>query len=276
MNDPLRPTRSEALTAWANRVRANRDQAEAYREGEPPKDFYAPMAASFRADPLRTDEPALDALRNLVLPGETWLDIGAGGGRYALALAQKAGKVVAVEPSAGMRSVLGDGMTQYGISNIEVFPATWPFEPPPAVDVAFISHVGYDIEDIGPFLDAMERAASRLCVAVLLYEAPASVAAGAWPPVHGVERAVLPALPEFLTLLLARGKTPEVRLAGVRGPALYDDAEVARRFLRHQLFIQEGGAKDALLAAWLESHRTAEGIRIADHPLPIGVVTWIP
>jgi len=276
MNDPLRPTRSEALTAWANRVRANRDQAEAYREGEPPKDFYAPMAASFRADPLRTDEPALDALRNLVLPGETWLDIGAGGGRYALALAQKAGKVVAVEPSAGMRSVLGDGMTQYGISNIEVIPATWPFEPPPAVDVAFISHVGYDIEDIGPFLDAMERAASRLCVAVLLYEAPASVAAGAWPPVHGVERAVLPALPEFLTLLLARGKTPEVRLAGVRGPALYDDAEIARRFLRHQLFIQEGGAKDALLAAWLESHRTAEGIRIADHPLPIGVVTWIP
>ncbi|MCA9831917.1 MAG: class I SAM-dependent methyltransferase [Dehalococcoidia bacterium] len=276
MNDPLRPTRSEALTAWANRVRANRDQAEAYREGEPPKDFYAPMAASFRADPLRTDEPALDALRNLVLPGETWLDIGAGGGRYALALAQKAGKVVAVEPSAGMRSVLGDGMTQYGISNIELIPATWPLEPPPAVDVAFISHVGYDIEDIGPFLDAMERAASRLCVAVLLYEAPASVAAGAWPPVHGVERAVLPALPEFLTLLLARGKTPEIRLAGVRGPALYDDAEVARRFLRHQLFIQEGGAKDALLAAWLESHRTTEGIRIADHPLPIGVVTWSP
>lgn len=276
MNDPLRPTRSEALTAWANRVRANRDQAEAYREGEPPKDFYAPMAASFRADPLRTDEPALDALRNLVLPGETWLDIGAGGGRYALALAQKAGKVVAVEPSAGMRSVLGDGMTQYGISNIKLIPATWPLEPPPAVDVAFISHVGYDIEDIGPFLDAMERAASRLCVAVLLYEAPASVAAGAWPPVHGVERAVLPALPEFLTLLLARGKTPEIRLAGVRGPALYDDAEVARRFLRHQLFIQEGGAKDALLAAWLESHRTTEGIRIADHPLPIGVVTWSP
>ena len=276
MNDPLRPTRSEALTAWANRVRANRDQAEAYREGAPPTDFYAPVASSFRADPSRTDEPALDVLRSLIVPGETWLDIGAGGGRYALALAQKAGKVLAVEPSAGMRSVLEDGMTQYGISNIEVVPSTWPLDPPPPTDVAIISHVGYDIEDIGPFLDAMERAARRLCVAVLLYEAPATVAAGAWPAVHGVERAVLPALPEFLALLLARGKLPEVRRAGSRNPAVYEDVEAPRNFLRHQLFIQEGGPKDAALAAWLESRRTPDGIRIVEQPLPIGVVTWSP
>lgn len=276
MNDPLRPTRTEALAAWATRVRANRDQAEAYREGEPPGDFYAPMASSFRADPDRTDEAALNVLRSLVVPGETWLDIGAGGGRYALALARVAGKLIAVEPSEGMRSVLADGMTQYGIANIDVIPLTWPLDDVPRAEVAMISHVGYDIEDIGPFLDAMERAASRLCVAVLLYEAPATVAAGAWPAVHGVERAVLPALPEFLALLLARGKTPEVRLAGARPPALYEDVEVARRFVRQQLFIQEGGAKDKALATWLESHRTAEGVRIADRPLPIGVVTWAP
>jgi hypothetical protein len=210
------------------------------------------------------------------VPGETWLDIGAGGGRYSLALALSAGRVIAVEPSEGMLTVLRDGMAEHGIVNIDIVQATWPMPDPPAADVGFISHVGYDIEDIGPFLDAMEASARRLCVAVLLAEAPATIAAPAWPAIHGEERCLLPALRDFLVLLLARGHLPEVRLAGARQPATYATVEDVQPFVRQQLFIAEGGAKDAKLAEWLESRRTEEGIRLADAPQAIGVVTWAP
>jgi SAM-dependent methyltransferase len=233
------------------------------------------VSAAFRADPHRSDEPALDVLRSLVVPGETWLDIGAGGGRYAMPLALLAGRVIALDPSDGMLAVLREGMAEHRIPNIEVIQSRWPMPSPPTADVSLISHVGYDIEDIGPFLDAMEAAATRLCVAVLLSEAPATVAAPAWPVVHGEARALLPGLRDFLAVLMARGRLFELKLAGSRPAGLFDDPETARRFLRQQLFIAEGGEKDAKLTAWLETLRTSDGrIPIPGNPQRIGIVTW--
>ena len=62
MADALRPTEEEALAAWAARVRANREQAERVREAPERPDFYAPVAAAFKADPRRTDEPLLEGI----------------------------------------------------------------------------------------------------------------------------------------------------------------------------------------------------------------------
>src|SRR4029453_15728717 len=110
MSDILRPGAATAIQAWRERVSANREQAERLREGASPPDFYAAVASDFRADPRRTNEPALDVLRSLVEAGETWFDIGAGGGRYALPLALLARTVTAIEPSEGMQAVLREGM----------------------------------------------------------------------------------------------------------------------------------------------------------------------
>jgi len=68
MSDVLRPDAASALEAWRRRVSANREQAERLREGTPPRDFYAAVAPDFRANPRRTDEPALELLRALVRP----------------------------------------------------------------------------------------------------------------------------------------------------------------------------------------------------------------
>jgi hypothetical protein len=179
--------------AWAARVRANREQAERLRE-IPVGDFYAPVSALFVADPRRTGEPALEVLQAMAGPDETWLDIGAGAGRYALPLALAVKGVIAVEPSAGMRQALRTGLAEHGISNVRIVPAVWPdaleqLGPLPVADVALIAHVGYDIEDIGPFLDGMEAATSDRCIAVLTDRSPASVAdpfsPGAWRGTRG-------------------------------------------------------------------------------------------
>jgi len=277
MPDPLRLTEPEALAAWAARIRADHDQVARLREGPESNDFYAPVAARFRADPHRTDEPVLDILRSLVRTGDTWLDIGAGGGRYALPLALLAEEVIAVEPSEGMAGVLREGMAENGIANIRHVASRWPGPVDLQADCSLIANVGNDIEDIGPFLDAMEAATRRLCLAIMPATPPASFAYSFWPPVHGEERAALPALPEFLALLLARGKLFDVRLSS-RPSMAYPDVEMALGFLRQQLFIQPGGAKDNVLQGLAaQSLSTYEGqVALSPAPVTVAVVTWSP
>ncbi len=275
--DVLRPDVRDALAAWSQRVRGNRAQAERCREAPERADFYAPVASVFRADPYRTNEAALGLILGLIEPGDTWLDIGAGGGRYALPLALRAKEVVAVDPSEGMLAVLREGMGDHGITNVRILQSRWPMGDPPEVDVALIAHVGYDIEEIGPFLDAMEASARRLCVAVLLDRAPSAAADPFWPLIHGEERIALPALREFLALQLARGRLCEVRLT-TREPLSYPDSEMVVSFLRQQLFIEPGGEKDQLLQR-VVAERVAERdgrFGLSWEPTPLGVVTWRP
>jgi len=118
-------TAAELESAWAERVRANRAQVDQVRE-VPDRDFYAPVSSLFVADPRRTGEEALDALVALIEPGDRWLDIGAGAGRYALPLAIRAREVIAVEPSASMRNALRMGKEEHGLANLRIVPGTWP------------------------------------------------------------------------------------------------------------------------------------------------------
>lgn len=277
MSDPLRPDLAAALEAWAARVRANREQVDRFREVEDGSDFYAPVASMFRADPHRTDEPALDILASLVEPADTVLDIGAGGGRYALPLALKAREVVALDPSEGMLDVLREGMAEHRINNVRIVHSRWPGAERPAADVSLLAHVGYDIEHIGPFLDAMEAATRRLCVVVMLARQPASAVDPLWPAVHGEARASLPALPEFIALQLARGRLFEVRLTGRVVPSHGSPAEI-REFARRQLWVQPGSDRDDALLRAIEQTATERDGRWALRwdPLPVGIVSWEP
>jgi SAM-dependent methyltransferase len=273
VTDALRPSAEDALRAWAARVRANREQVEQFRETSP-ADFYAPVAGMFRADPRRSDEPVLDMLRSLMQPDDVVLDIGAGGGRYSLPLALFCHEVIALDPSPGMLEVLRQGMAEHDISNVRPLAGRWP-ETTADGDVALMSHLGYDVEDIGPFLEAMERAARRLCIAVLLDQPPPREADRLWPAIHGVERAALPSLPEFLSLLLARGRLFEVRLFE-RPAQSYPQREVLLAWLRGQLWTAPDGEKDRQLQRLLAERAEERDDRIALswQPARVGVVTW--
>lgn len=269
--------------AWGERVRENRAQVEQVRE-VPDSDFYAPVSSLFVADPRRTGEEALDALLALAEPVDRWLDIGAGAGRYALPLALRVAEVIAVEPSASMRNALRTGRSEHGLDNVRIVGAAWPdalaeLGEPPVADVALVAHVGYDIEAIGPFLDAMDRAASRLCVAMLTDRSPASVADPFWPAVHGMERVPLPALPELVELLRARGRTAEVQHVE-RTPRTFDSFDGLATFLRRQLWISEDSEKDSRFRAALAEmarERDDDGWTLATPPVgSIGLVTWTP
>jgi SAM-dependent methyltransferase len=276
-------TAAELEEAWAERVRANREQVDQIRE-LPDRDFYAPVSSLFVADPRRTDEDALGALLMLAHPEDRWLDIGAGAGRYALPLAIRVAEVIAVEPSASMRNALRTGKEEHGLANLKIVAGAWPealetLGEPPVADVAFVAHVGYDIESIGPFIDAMEQAAGRLCVAMLTDRSPASVADPFWPIVHGMERVPLPALPELMELLRARGRTVEIERAE-RAPRTFDSFDGLATFIRRQLWITDDGEKEQRFREALSvmaRERDDDGWTLASPPVgEIGILTWEP
>ena len=284
--DALRPTAEQALAAWSARVLAEREQVERCREVSDPADYYAPVAGRFRDDPARTGDAVLDALVELAGADDTWLDIGAGGGRYALPLARRVQEVVAIDPSAAMLEVLREDMNEHGIANVRVVEGRWPsvdlsgstaLDPAACVDVALMAHVGYDIEAIGPFLDAAEAAATRRCVAVLGEGAMTTVASLFWAEVHGEPRIPLPALPELLALLVARGRLPEVRLVD-RQPPTFDSFEALLAMARRQLWLAVGSERDDRLVRLLRASAVEQDGRwgVDRVTTRIGIVTWEP
>jgi hypothetical protein len=277
MPDALSPEVADLLEAWRARVRDDKAQVTRCREVSDPDDFYGPVADRFRMDPHRTDDQTLNALLKLARSDDVWIDVGAGGGRYALPLALVVREVVAIDPSPAMLGALRDDAAADGITNVRVIGARWPMPQLPSGDVGLFAHVGYDIAEIGPFLDALESASRRLCVAVMGESAMQTTATLFWRPIHGEPRVRLPALPELLVLLAARGRLPEVTLVD-RTPPTFGTLDEALAMARRQLWLKEGSAKDRGLRRLVEAAATEREGRYAFSwtPTKIGVVRWSP
>jgi molybdenum cofactor cytidylyltransferase len=262
---------------WAARVVANREQVDRRREVPDGPDFYGPISSLFRADPDRSDDAVLDLIVAETRPDESWLDVGAGAGRFALPIARRVREVVALDPSEAMLETLREIATEHGIENVRTLTARWPMDDPPVADVVLIAHVGYDVEAIGPFVEGLERAARRLCIAVLMERQPASTIDPFWPPVHGEARVGLPALPAFLSLLAARGASPEVSYLP-RPLARYGTFDEVLAFARRQTWVLPDGDKDRHLVALLRERaiETAEGWTLPAPEVRMGVVRWAP
>jgi hypothetical protein len=88
---------------------------------------------------------------------------------------------------------------------------------------------------------------------------------------------LLPALPEFLALLLARGKLFECWL-GERAAMGYPSLEAIEGFARQQLFIEPDGPGAKRLAEALP--RVAKEIDgrfyLSERPVRLGIVSWKP
>ncbi len=245
--------------SWAARVAGNREQAERLREESDGGDHYRPLAAAFRADPRRSGDATLEALLEIARPDDVWLDVGAGAGRFALPLALRTRDVIAVEPSPAMRRELANLQIEHGIANLDVRDQRWPSDDPALTgiaDVALISHVSYDIEPIGAFLDTLERAARRECVALLFDRSPGSLFWQLWPEVHGEELVHLPGATELISLLKARGASVEVgeiERAGERQRFVFESFEAALDWARRRLWLAAGSERMSTLRASLSA-----------------------
>ena len=265
-----------AIETWGEMVRVEHEQSDRMR-GVRPTDTWNQLAAQFKADPHRTDDRVVEELRSRMMPGETLLDVGAGGGRLALPLALTCRMVTAVEPSPSMCAVLRETAHEYNIENVVIVEAGWLEASVEPADVVLCSHVVYVIEDIGAFVRKMDRHARRMLLAILFQSPPLSQTYGLWEQVHGEKRHALPALPEFLPVLEELGIQPEVTELDQQPPLRFDSFDQARETIAGRIFVNpRTAAMDRLERTLHESLYEEEGVwRIrGTQPLRPCIVAW--
>ena len=265
-----------AIETWGEMVRVEHAQSDRIR-GVRPTDTWSQSASQFRADPHRTDARTVEALRSRLHPGETLLDVGAGGGRLALPLALTCSNVTAVEPSPSMCAVLRETARDYGIDNVTIVEAGWLDAEVEPADVALCSHVVYVIEDIGPFVRKMDAHANRLVMAILFQASPISQAYGIWEQVHGERRHALPGLPQFLPVLEELGIQAELTELDQQPSRTFGSLEEAREGMARWLFVSPGtDAMTRLDHALRDALREDNGVwRIEGaQPLQPCLVSW--
>lgn len=271
---------SSAAQAWTWRVQAHHEQSIRVQQAAGWRtETYPPnVAARFAADPRRTDDPSLNRLLQLVTPDSTALDVGGGGGRFALPLALACRRITVVEPSQPMVATLRAGAAAAGITNLSIVEQQWEEATVEPADLVLCAHVVYGVEAIVPFIRKLVAHARQRVALLLTTSYPAAFAAPLWPAVHGEERITLPALPELLPVLWEMDIWPDVEMLAIEHrshtrPALTE-------MLHHQTYAAAGTPAGYRLAAALdalvepdEEHAGNVTLRGA-RPRHVALVTW--
>ncbi len=241
-----------AVDHWRQMILQEHAQTDRIR-GPRPTDHWTQLARNFKDDPHRTGDEMVDGLRARVKPGETLIDVGAGGGRLALPLALTCSHVYAVEPSPSMCGVLRETAEESGIANVSVTQATWEDASVEPADVVLSSHVVYVVQEIEPFIRKQESHARRLVLCVAFQSPPQAAMGGLWEQVHGEERLRLPSLPELLPVLEELGIRAEVTELEPRPVQTFESFEDARVSLKQRLYVKPDSAEEARLEGALEN-----------------------
>jgi SAM-dependent methyltransferase len=268
---------------WAGRWRALVEGREAQGAAllggaRPNADFWerrAPLFARFSAA-LPDDDALLLRLQAVVRPDDTVLDVGAGAGRYALPLARLARRVVAVEPSAGMRANLQARAAAEGVANVEVVAADWLAAAVAPAEVVLCCHVHYAIADIAPFLRKLDAHAGRVALMVSRvgqFRGPAEL----WQELHGAPRIPEPSFIELYNVLYDLGIVAEVQVIDFAARWAYADLEEAVAENRDRLLVTPGSPADARLRATLAARleRREDGLwHWPSPPARAAILSW--
>jgi 2-polyprenyl-3-methyl-5-hydroxy-6-metoxy-1,4-benzoquinol methylase len=263
-------------------VEAHEAQSQRLRDPawRPRHDFAPPSVDSFRADREREDDRrVVEALRKLVPADGTFVDVGAGAGRFSIPLARGVARVIAVEPSDAMRQVLERDTQRAGLSNVEIIGTRWESAVGVTGDVVLAAHVVYPLLDVAPFVQKLDAAARRWAAILVFADPPLSWLFGFWPRVHGEERLPPPHLPQVVEVVTEQGfGPPEVDLIEVE-PFDLGPPDIARQKLRGRLYVAPDSPTDRKLAdAMDELLEPREGVLVPrnNRPVTVGLVRWAP
>jgi SAM-dependent methyltransferase len=267
-----------AITDWKQRIEAHNAQTLRARAGREVSDLWSGIADNFRGHAHDTDDPVVRLVSEWLRPDSTVLDVGGGGGRYAIPLALKCRKVSVVEPSPSMIAVLQSASREAGVGNIAIVRQTWEEAQVEKHNIAFCANVVYGVADIEPFVRKLQEAATQIVAIVVYYDAPLSSMSPLWEAVHEEKRIELPALPELLPVLWEMGIYPNVTTLPAATRPSAPTLELAIQIGRHFLYVEPGSEKDRRLeeVARGMAMQTPDGgwtVRAA-HTRPQAAVWW--
>ncbi len=202
------------------------------------------------------NDPFFQKLRTLVTSQTSVLDVGAGSGRFALALAPLVKQVIAVEPNAAMLEYLRRDAHALNLTNISYSQNAWQDAPGDLqADVVICSHVLYPIRDIVPFLAKLRRAARQRCYIYMRATPIDALTAHLWKHFHGDERCYPPNYIHALDILFEMDIYANVEVVSLPASLRYPSLDVAVEELA-ELLIVPGDEKTrdelrGMLAGWL-------------------------
>lgn len=249
-----------AVARWQELIRERAEQMDAAyaRLGRSSADFWDRRARSFHRTTRESAEsdPFYTHLRTRVTPQSSVLDVGAGTGRFALALAPHVRWVTALEPNGSMLQYLQQEREARGVSNLTTLQCSWEDAPADLrADIVLCSHVLYPILDIEPFLMKLHAASEQICYLYLRATAIDSLTAPLWRHFHGDERKLPPGYIHALDILYDMGIYACVEVVTAPFTLRYPTLADAEAELREQLILEDNAYTSQelhnLLVNWL-------------------------
>ncbi len=249
-----------AVARWQALIRARATQMDtAYtRLGRTSADFWDRRAGGFHraTRASATNDPLYLFLRSHVTPRHSILDVGAGTGRFTLALASLAAQVTALEPNTSMLSYLREEVAAHGLTNVALLQNAWEDAPTDLrADFVICSHVLYPLPEIVPFLEKLHAASKQACYLYLRATSIDSLTAPLWQHFHGTERCLPPGYIHALDVLYELGIYANVEVVAAPFTLSYPSLQNAEDELVEQLIVEDTTQTRAelrtLLANWL-------------------------
>ena len=130
------------------------------------------------------------------------LDIGCGGGIAAFALANKAKHVIGVDHQAEMLTMFNENAAKRGLTS-EVFEGFWPAVESKVskADVVTCHHVVYNVQEIVPFLQALDEHANKRVVIEMPVHHPLANMDKAWKHFWNLDRPKGPTPEDLIEVL---------------------------------------------------------------------------
>lgn len=249
-----------AVQRWHEIIDARAQQMDtAYaRLGRTSADFWERRAHGFHRSTKDTvsNDPFYLRLCDNVNSHTSLLDVGAGTGRFSLALAPQVDQIIAVEPSTAMLDFLRQDAATKDVHNISYVQSTWQEAPDDLrADVVICSHVVYPIRDIELFLSKLHKASLQVCYLYARASHIDSLTADLWRHFHHDERCLPPGYIHVLDVLYEMGIYANVEVVSLPPSLRYSSLDIAVTEMAEQLILP-GDEKTrvelrSLLEEWL-------------------------
>lgn len=277
------PDDSPAAARWRRLVTGRLEELSRLspEAGSVSGSFWDSRAERYACNVRLTDaakDPFLRRLRRVTDASSSVVDVGAGTGRHALALAAGVGHVTAVEPSAAMVAVLRRYAEQVAVTNLTTIQASWEDAGVEPADVVYSSFVVTLVPGAAAFLAKLDAVARGRVLLYLGAYSGDALLDPLWRQFHDVPRAPGPTYLDAIAVLRELGIDPAVTVVEVANDRRFATLEDAAEHYREWMFLDDTpdvrGELEGLLKDWLMGRRGAW--RSPLRSVPAAILEWRP
>lgn len=224
-----------------------------------PESPYGFPAGMFTAAPDPADTPSRRTALEAMPPGGSVIDVGCGGGAGAFGVVPPAGSVIGVDSAPHMLESFAAAAQERGVAHREVL-GDWPevAEQAGTADLVVAHHVTYNVPDLVPFAQALDRAATCRVVIEMTDVHPWVPTNELWMRFHRLARPSGPSAQLCADVLREAGL--DVRTELWQRPPGRTDREVMVGFVRRRLCLPPGAEPEVDAALPGDYQFTARGV----------------